>query len=62
MGKLFAGAGIVWLLGIILLGAAWLTHFIDTINDGEWILFIAGLVIPPIGILHGIGLWFGVFV
>lgn len=62
MGKLFFGAGILGIAAWLIALAAWVTHFVDTINDGEWILFIAGLLIPPIGVLHGIGLWLGIFV
>lgn len=45
----------------VLLFAAWLTHIIDTISDGEWLLLIAGAIAFPVGIIHGIGIWFGVW-
>lgn len=61
MEKLFLGTSILWLLGLLISFAAWITHFINTINDSEWILFLVGLFIPPVGILHGVGLWFGIF-
>lgn len=48
------------LLGITAL-AAWLTHVIFCLSDGAWGYLIAGAVFFPIGIVHGIGLWFGFF-
>jgi hypothetical protein len=39
--------------------AAWITHVIVTIGAGAWGLLIAGAIVFPIGIIHGVGLWFG---
>jgi len=39
--------------------AAWLTHVINTIQNEEWIFLLAGAIFAPIGIIHGIGIWFG---
>jgi|SaaInlLV_10m_DNA_3_1039740.scaffolds.fasta_scaffold01931_11 hypothetical protein len=45
------------ILGLI--GAlGWLTHLFKTFNNGEWLFFFAGLLIPPVGVIHGIYLWF----
>lgn len=41
--------------------AAWFTHVIHTIQSEEWLLLIAGAILFPIAIIHGIGLWFGIF-
>lgn len=41
--------------------AAWLTHIIVCISDDRWGLLIAGAIMFPIGIIHGIGLWLGFF-
>lgn len=41
--------------------AAWLTHIIVCLGAGKWGFLIAGAILPPIGIIHGIGLWFGAF-
>lgn len=45
----------------ILLFAAWLTHVIHCLAESAWGFLIAGAVCFPIGIIHGIGLWFGWF-
>jgi hypothetical protein len=38
--------------------AAWLTHVIVCLKTASWGFLIAGAVLAPIGVIHGIGLWF----
>ena len=38
--------------------AAWLTHIFTCFADGLWGFLIAGAILFPIGILHGLYLWF----
>jgi hypothetical protein len=40
---------------------AWLFHVFTCIQTEQWLLLLAGAIAFPIGILHGIGLWIGVF-
>lgn len=52
------------LLYIVLLGAAiaaWLTHVVTCLQSGKWGFLIAGAIFAPIGVIHGLGVWFGVF-
>jgi len=42
-----------------LVGAAWLTHVITCLTAGKWGFLVAGAIFFPIGIIHGIGVWFG---
>lgn len=42
------------------IAAEW-THIIVCIKAGEWGLLIAGAILPPIGVIHGIGVWLGAF-
>lgn len=42
--------------------ACWVHHVVYTINHQEWILLAVGAFIPPVGIIHGLGLWLGWFV
>jgi hypothetical protein len=44
-------------LGVAL--AAQLTHIIICIKAGTYLLLIAGCILPPVGVIHGIGHWFG---
>ncbi len=41
--------------------AGWVTHVIVCIQAASWALLIAGAIAFPIGIIHGIGIWFGAF-
>lgn len=41
--------------------AAWVTHVVVCIKSASWILLVFGIVMPPIGFIHGIGTWFGWF-
>jgi hypothetical protein len=39
--------------------AAWVTHVGVSIKSASWILLIVGALIFPVGIIHGVGFWFG---
>lgn len=39
--------------------ASWLTHIVHCFQTEAWGLLIAGAIFFPIGIINGIGLWFG---
>lgn len=39
--------------------AGMLTHIVVCIKAGMWGLLIAGAIAAPVGIIHGIGHWFG---
>jgi hypothetical protein len=39
--------------------AAWLTHIIVCLSSAKWGFLIAGAILFPIGIIHGVMLWFG---
>lgn len=54
-------AEFVLVVTCLVLIAAWVTHVLVTISNAEWLLLIAGAVMAPIGIIHGIGIWFGLF-
>ena len=41
--------------------AAWMTHVIICIQTASWILLVIGIFVPPIGWVHGFGIWFGLF-
>jgi hypothetical protein len=41
--------------------AALLTHVVSCAHDRLWGLLAFGAVLVPVGILHGIGVWFGVW-
>ncbi len=55
MGKFFAAYALL----IVVCLSAWVTHVINTIQAEEWIFLLAGAIFAPIGVIHGIGIWFG---
>lgn len=59
LGKRIAGVGAILIIPLLIGAAAWLTHVIDCLKDGEWGFLIAGALMFPIAIIHGIGVWFG---
>lgn len=48
---------LIWLIGLTSL-MAWLTHVFTCFSKGLWGFLVAGAIFFPIGILHGIYLWF----
>lgn len=44
---------------VLVCGAAWVTHVVNTIAAEAYLFLIAGAVFAPVGVIHGIGLWFG---
>ena len=52
------------MVGIALIGisiAAWFTHLFVCFSDDRWGFLIAGAIMFPIAIVHGIGIWFGIW-
>lgn len=41
--------------------AAWITHLVVCFKAGLWGFLIAGAIFFPIGIVHGTGIWFGLW-
>ena len=40
---------------------AWFTHVITCLMVGAWGFLVAGALVAPIGVIHGTGIWFGVW-
>jgi hypothetical protein len=45
----------VWIVG------SWLTHIVVCLGAGKWGFLIAGAIFFPVAVVHGTGIWFGVF-
>lgn len=39
--------------------AAWVTHIVFCITHAAWLLLIAGALVFPVGVIHGISIWLG---
>lgn len=44
---------------IVVTLSAWLTHVIVCLKTAAWGFLIAGALFAPIGVVHGVGIWFG---
>lgn len=53
--------GILAAIATIVIGTpiAWMTHIITCLATGQWGFLIAGAFMFPIGIIHGVMIWFG---
>lgn len=40
---------------------AWFTHIYTCLSEEKWGFLIAGAIMFPIAIVHGIGIWLGLF-
>lgn len=58
---IFAGLGFAWIALWVACIAAWITHVVVCIQTSQWLLLIVGGLIAPVGVIHGWGLWFGIF-
>ena len=46
---------------LIISVAAWFTHIYECFTEDAWGFLIAGAIFFPIAIVHGIGIWFGLW-
>lgn len=58
-----ATLGIILAVFALLLGsaAAWITHVIVCIKASAWVLLLFGCFVAPVGVVHGVGVWLGIF-
>ena len=52
---------LAWIGIVIAFIAAWITHIVVCLAVGKWGFLIAGAPFFPIAIVHGFGIWFGVW-
>lgn len=53
--------GLGCLVFVIIMIASWFTHVLTCLDEERWGFLIAGAIMFPIAIVHGIGIWFGVW-
>ena len=54
--SVYIGLGVmIWVV------ASWFTHIITCLDDEKWGFLIAGALFFPVGIIHGTGIWLGVW-
>ena len=50
---------LLWLVLGLAGYAAWLTSIVFCSVSSSWPLLITGMLFFPVGVVHGVGLWFG---
>ena len=55
------GCAIATIVLILAAIPAWITHVIVTIQTEQWVLLVVGALVAPVGIIHGFGIWLGIF-
>lgn len=51
--------GLIFIVVYIASFIAWVTHIVVCIKTASWALLFFGAIIFPVGIIHGIMVWFG---
>jgi hypothetical protein len=52
----------IWAIGLcVWMFASWLTHIITCLADGSWGFLVAGALFFPVALVHGTGVWLGVW-
>ena len=57
------GIALVSLVLILVTGgfAAWVTHIVTCFQNGEWGFLLVGVLFFPLAVIHGIGIWVGLW-
>jgi hypothetical protein len=50
---------LVWVALVGLALTAWATHVVVCLKTASWGFLIAGAIMAPVGMIHGVGIWFG---
>jgi len=56
--KILVGA---WVALVLTAVAGWATHVVICIQTSSWLLLVFGCLFFPVGVVHGVGSWFGLF-
>ena len=43
------------------IAASWITHVVVCLGASKWGFLIAGAIMFPVAVIHGTGIWIGVF-
>lgn len=55
------GNAAVWMVMFVVFVLAWFTHLYVCFSEEKWGFLVAGAVMFPIAIVHGIGIWLGIW-
>lgn len=51
----------IWFGVLIATFGGWLTHVVRCIATEEYVFLLAGAIFAPIGVIHGWGIWLGIW-
>jgi hypothetical protein len=54
-------AFLIWLTLWVASIAGFINHVIICVREDHYLLLFAGILIPPVGVIHGLGGFFGVW-
>lgn len=54
-----SGNSLISIMALMVFLGAWLTHVVVCFKTASWGFLIAGALMFPVAIVHGIGIWFG---
>lgn len=37
--------------------AAWITHLVSCVMAGQWVFLVIGIILVPVGAIHGLWVW-----
>lgn len=57
----FAVLGYLYFGALLSAFAAWVTHIVVCLKTASFGFLIAGALLPPIGVIHGYGIWLGLW-
>jgi hypothetical protein len=55
------GEGEITVFIVLASVAAWFTHLYVCFTTAKWGFLVAGAIFFPVAIVHGVGIWFGVW-
>jgi hypothetical protein len=56
-----SGVAVGCLIFIVWGFLAWFTHVVVCIKTASWLFLIAGAIMFPVAVIHGTGIWFGIW-
>lgn len=54
-------SALIFLALFVAIVGGWLTHIFTCLQNESWGFLIAGAIMFPIAIIHGWGIWLGIF-
>ena len=46
---------------LVIFASAWFTHLYVCFSEEKWGFLIGGAIFFPVAIIHGLGIWFGIW-